>query len=86
MTIVEIARMYTDLVNLDNHTPANEHIAKEEIYALRSKYHQILMDKLREEGIEFSDRFEAMHIAFELVANESSNSSVAQQPLRKTGS
>ena len=74
MTLVEIARIYTDLVNLDNEIPAGEHIAKDEVGALRSKYHQILMDKLRKEGIEFSDRFEAMNIAFELVKKEASSS------------
>jgi hypothetical protein len=67
MNLVEIARIYTDLVKVDDEIPANEHVAKDEVSALRSKYHQILMDKLREEGVKFSDRFEAMNIAFELV-------------------
>ena len=67
MTLLEIARIYTDLVMLEDRIPESESISKEEINALRSKYHQILMDKLREEGIEFSDRFDAMKKAFELV-------------------
>ena len=67
MTLLEIARIYTDLVLTDNQIPEEEHISKEEISLLRSKYHQILMDKLHEDGINFSDRFDAMHKAFELV-------------------
>lgn len=67
MTLLEIAQVYTDLVLTENQVPEHEHIAKEEINALRSKYHQILMDKLHEAGIEFSDRFEAMNIAFEII-------------------
>jgi hypothetical protein len=71
MTLVEIARIYTDLVELDEKTPEGEFVAKDEIGALRTKYHQLLMDKFREEGVEFSDRFEAMSKAFELVKNNS---------------
>ncbi|MCG3205557.1 MAG: hypothetical protein KCHDKBKB_02279 [Elusimicrobia bacterium] len=71
MTLVEIARIYTDLVTAENGIPDSEHIAKDEINSLRTKYHQMLMDKMREEGIEFSDRFEAMHIAFDLVKKDS---------------
>jgi flavin-dependent dehydrogenase len=67
MTLLEIAQIYTDLVVTENQVPENEHIAKEEINLLRSKYHQFLMDKLREEGVEFSDRFEAMNIAFQII-------------------
>ncbi len=72
MTVVEIARIYTDLVNLDRKIPDNEYIAKDEVGALRATYHQMLMDVLRKEGIEFSDRFDAMRIAFELVAKGTS--------------
>jgi hypothetical protein len=67
MTLIEIAKIYTDLVNLDDSIPSSEFIAKDEVGMMRSKYHQMLMDKLREEGIEFTDRFEAMNKAFELV-------------------
>ena len=72
MKLVEIARIYTDLVKADNQIPDNELNAKDEVNALRTKYHQIFMDKLREEGIEFSDRFEAMNKAFELVESHTS--------------
>ena len=71
MTLVEIARIYTELVTAENSIPESEYIAKDEVNALRTKYHQMLIDKLREEGVEFSDRFEAMNIAFELVKRES---------------
>lgn len=67
MTLLEIAQIYTDLVKVDNQIPESEPLGKEEISVLRSKYHQILMDRFREEGIEFSDRFDAMHKAFELI-------------------
>jgi hypothetical protein len=67
MTLLEIAQIYADLVLTENQVPDHEHVSKEEINALRSKYHQIFMDKLREEGIEFTDRFEAMNIAFEII-------------------
>jgi hypothetical protein len=72
MTLFEIAQMYTDLVDLDNKTPEGEFIAKEEIGFLRSKYHQIFMDKLQEEGIEYVDRFDAMNKAFELIRQKAS--------------
>ena len=73
MTLLEIAQIYTDLVTADGNVPSSEHVAKDEIYALRSKYHQILMDKLKEEGIEYSDRFDAASKAFEIVKNSSSH-------------
>ena len=69
MTLLEIARVYTDLVLMDNEIPETEHIAKDEAGALRSKYHQLFMDKLREEGVEYSDRFDATNRAFEIVRN-----------------
>ena len=71
MNLIEIAKIYTELVALDDSIPSAEHIAKDEIGALRTKYHQMFMDKLEEEGIEFSDRFEAMNRAFEIVKKES---------------
>lgn len=86
MTVVEIARIYTDLVNLDDKVPQNELIAKDEIGELRTRYHQLLMDKFREEGIEFVDRFDAMRKAFNIIMNEETHE--ATQPsldsLRKT--
>ena len=76
MTLLELAQIYTDLVNLDNRTPDSELLAKEEIGLLRSKYHQLFMDKLQEEGIEYIDRFDAMNKAFELVARRTQSSTL----------
>lgn len=59
---------------MENQIPEVEHVSKEEANALRSKYHQMFMDKLREENIEFSDRFEAMNIAFELIKSPANHS------------
>ncbi len=72
MTLVEIAKIYTELIKVENEIPDSEYNAKDGVNALRTKYHQMLMDKMREEGIEFSDRFDAMNIAFDLVKKESS--------------
>ena len=79
MTLLEIARIYTALVLTDNHIPETEHVSKDEVGALRSKYHQLLMDKFQEEGIEFYDRFDAMNKAFELIE-------AAEPPMAQPGS
>lgn len=70
MTLIEIAQIYVDLVQLDDAIMAEEFVAKDEVGSLRSKYHQMFMDKLQMEGIQFRDRFEAMRIAFELVKTQ----------------
>ena len=70
MTLVEIAQIYTDLVDLEREIPEQEVQAKDQVNALRTKYHEILMTKMREEGIDFSDRFDAMNKAFELIRKE----------------
>ena len=67
MTLIEIAQIYTDLVKAENKIPEEEHNEKGKINALRTKYHQLLMEKMRQEGIPFSDRFDAMNKAFELI-------------------
>lgn len=67
MTVLEIARIYTDLVKAEREIPEEEHQAKEKINALRTKYHEMLMTKMRDEKIDFSDRFDAANKAFELV-------------------
>ncbi|PIQ87392.1 MAG: hypothetical protein COV74_00890 [Candidatus Omnitrophica bacterium CG11_big_fil_rev_8_21_14_0_20_45_26] len=67
MTLIEIARIYTDLVKAEREIPAEEYHAKDQLNALRTKYHELLMAKMKEEGIDFSDRFDAAHKAFELV-------------------
>jgi hypothetical protein len=70
MRLVEIARVYTDLVKAEREIPENERNAKDQINTLRTKYHQMLMDKMKEEGIIFSDRFDAANRAFELIRSE----------------
>ena len=73
MSLIEIAKIYVDLVKAEREIPAEEYHAKDRINALRTKYHQVLMDKMKEEGIEFSDRFDATHKAFEII-QEKANS------------
>ena len=67
VSLIEIAKIYVDLVKAEREIPVEEYHAKDQINALRSKYHEVLMAKMREEGIEFSDRFDATNKAFELV-------------------
>ena len=67
MNAREIANVYTDLVNAENEIPEEEHHAKDQINALRTKYHNMLMDKMTEEGIEFSDRFDAARKTYALI-------------------
>jgi hypothetical protein len=67
MNLIEIARIYTDLVKLEKDIPAYEIQAKDRVNRLRTKYHELLMAKMREEKIPFSDRFDAASKAFELI-------------------
>lgn len=67
MTSYELATIYTDLVNLHDEIPEEESASKDAVGSLRSKYHNLLMDQFRSDGIIFADRFEAMRIAFEMV-------------------
>ncbi len=67
MSLVEVAQIYTDLVKAEREIPEEEYRAKDQLNALRSKYHDLLMEKMREEGIAFTDRFDAMNKAFELI-------------------
>ncbi|MBS1259511.1 MAG: hypothetical protein MAG551_02583 [Candidatus Scalindua arabica] len=70
MSLQEIAQIYTDLVNAEKEIPEEEFHAKDQISALRTKYHNILMDIMREEGVEFYDRFDATRKAFELIQKQ----------------
>lgn len=70
MTALEVARIYTDLVKAEREIPEAEPQAKEKINALRTKYHEILMAKMQEERIDFSDRFDAAAKAFDLIREE----------------
>ena len=65
--------IYTHWVILDDQIPESEHTAKEEVGILRSKYHQLFMDKLNEEGIDYYDRSDAMNKAFEIIKTPSNS-------------
>ena len=73
MSLIEIAQIYTDLVKLERKIPEEEYRAKEQINALRTKYHELLMEKMRDEGMSFSDRFDAANKAFQLIHQEPSH-------------
>ncbi len=74
MKLIEIAQIYTDLVSLEREIPEQEYQAKDLMNALRTKYHELLMVKMREDGIDFSDRFDATHKAFEMLNKEKTHS------------
>lgn len=67
MTSLEVAKIYTDLVKAEREIPETEPHAKDQLNTLRTKYHELLMETMRREGVKFSDRFDAMNKAFELV-------------------
>lgn len=67
MNLREIAEIYTDIVRAEGEIPEEECRAKEEMNALRTKYHELLMEKMREEKMYISDRFDATRKAFELI-------------------
>lgn len=69
MTPREIAQIYVDIVRLEESLGPDELQAKQEITALRSRYHDQLTDIFRQAGISCTDRFEAAQKAFELVAD-----------------
>ena len=71
MNLIEIARIYTDLVKLERKIPDGEYQAKDLVNALRTKYHEAFMAKMREENVLFSDRFDATNKAFELIQEKS---------------
>lgn len=55
------------MVKAEREIPEAEPLAKERMNALRTKYHEMLMAKMREDRIDFSDRFDAAAKAFDLV-------------------
>ena len=70
MTANEAARIYVDLVHLEESLASDQHQARQEVSALRSKYHDLFADALRAAGVPCADRFEATTRAFELVAED----------------
>ena len=74
MNLIEIAQIYTDLAKAEREIPDEEHRAKDQMNALRTKYHELLMAKMREEGIDYIDRFDATNKAFGLIRKEKAHS------------
>ena len=74
MTPREAAQIYVDLVRLEEALAPDQWQAREEVTALRSKYHALLSDIFRQAGIPVADRFEATRKAFELVGEPSARS------------
>ena len=72
MTPQEVAKVYVDLVRLEESIAPDQWQAREEVTRLRSKYHDLLAEVFRNAGIHVTDRFEAAHKAFELVGEASS--------------
>ena len=70
MTLKEAAQVCVDLIRLEESLAPDQHQARQEVSALRSKYHDLFTEALREAGIECADRFEATSRAFELVAEK----------------
>ena len=68
MTLKEAAHIYVDLIHLEESLAPDQHQARQEVSALRSKYHDLFTEALRAAGISCADRFEATSRAFELVA------------------
>ena len=71
MTLREAAEIYVDLVRLEESLAPDQWQAREEVTALRSKYHDFFTQTLRQSGISCTDRFEATRRAFELIAETS---------------
>ena len=67
MTLREAAQVYVDLVHLEESLAPDQYQARQEVSALRSKYHDLFADTLRASGISCADRFEAARRAFELI-------------------
>lgn len=70
MTLKEAAQMYVDLIRLEESLAPDQHQARQEVGALRSKYHDLFTEALRAAGIPCADRFEATTRAFELVSED----------------
>lgn len=75
MTMKEAAQIYVDLVRLEGSLAPDQDQARQEVSALRSKYHDLLAEAFRSAGISCADRFEVAHRAFELVCVEQSEES-----------
>ena len=72
MALKETAQMYVDLIHLEESLAPDQQQARQEVSALRSKYHDLFTQALRAAGTHCADRFEATQRAFELLASSSS--------------
>ena len=68
MTLKDLAQMYVDLIHLEESLAPDQHQARQEVSAVRSKYHDLFTQALRDAGVPCADRFEATSHAFELVS------------------
>jgi hypothetical protein len=75
MTLHEAAQIYVDLIRLEESLAPDQWQARQEVSAVRSKYHDLFTDLLRASGIAPADRFEATRRAFELLVISSPHSS-----------
>ena len=75
MTLKEAAQIYVDLIHLEESLAPDQHQARQEVSALRSKYHDLFTQALRADGVSCADRFEATARAFELVSDNLKRSS-----------
>jgi hypothetical protein len=71
MNLIEVAQTYTDLVKVERKLISGEARAKHSLSALRAKYHRLLMAKMREEGVTFSNRADAANKAFSILKRRS---------------
>lgn len=71
MTIQEAAQIYVDLIRLEESLAPDQEQARQELSVLRSKYHDLFSDLLRETGIHCTDRFEATRRAIQLASEVS---------------
>ena len=69
MTLREAAQIYVDLIQLEESLAPDQWQARQEISALRSKYHDRFSDVLRQSGVVCVDRFEATRQAIALLAD-----------------
>jgi hypothetical protein len=74
MMLREAAHIYIDLVRLEESLAPDQWQAREEVTILRSKYHDLFGQLLRQSGIICPDRFEATCRAFELVERPAADS------------
>ena len=71
MKLEAIAKAYIAAIELDEKARAIDSVS-EEAAILRADLHALLMESLRENGIQFSDRSDAARIAYEITQHKQS--------------